>query len=39
MVAAFARLGWEWGGTWVSSQDFQHVAAGDDRWGAAGDDR
>ena len=28
-VVAFARLGWEWGGEWVASQDYQHVAARD----------
>jgi hypothetical protein len=27
VVSAFARMGWEWGGDWVRSQDFQHVAA------------
>ena len=27
VVAAFARIGWEWGGDWVSSKDYQHVAA------------
>jgi poly-gamma-glutamate synthesis protein (capsule biosynthesis protein) len=37
VVAAFARLGWEWGGTWVSSQDFQHFAAGD-YWSVAARD-
>jgi poly-gamma-glutamate synthesis protein (capsule biosynthesis protein) len=26
-VRAFARIGWEWGGYWVGSSDFQHVAA------------
>jgi hypothetical protein len=26
-VAAFARMGWEWGGAWVSTKDYQHVAA------------
>jgi hypothetical protein len=26
-VTAFARIGWEWGGDWVSSKDYQHVAA------------
>ena len=26
-VTAFARFGWEWGGSWVSSKDYQHVAA------------
>ena len=27
VVAAFARIGWEWGGDWVSAKDYQHVAA------------
>lgn len=27
VVSAFARIGWEWGGDWVSSKDYQHVAA------------
>lgn len=27
VVAAFARIGWEWGGTWQSAQDYQHFAA------------
>ncbi|HEU4337501.1 MAG TPA: CapA family protein [Nocardioides sp.] len=26
-VTAFARFGWEWGGSWVSSKDYQHVEA------------
>ncbi|MCP3422886.1 CapA family protein [Nocardioides pinisoli] len=26
-VTAFARIGWEWGGYWESSKDYQHVAA------------
>ncbi|WP_165355142.1 CapA family protein [Nocardioides oleivorans] len=26
-VTAFARIGWEWGGYWASSKDYQHVAA------------
>lgn len=26
-VTAFSRIGWEWGGYWVSSKDYQHVAA------------
>ncbi|MFC7360680.1 CapA family protein [Nocardioides astragali] len=25
-VRAFARLGWQWGGYWRSSKDYQHVA-------------
>ena len=28
-VTAFARIGWEWGGDWVASRDYQHVAAPD----------
>ena len=27
VVDAFARIGWEWGGDWISSKDYQHVAA------------
>lgn len=27
LVRAFARIGWEWGGDWISSKDYQHVAA------------
>ena len=27
VVAAFARIGWQWGGYWASSKDYQHVAA------------
>jgi poly-gamma-glutamate synthesis protein (capsule biosynthesis protein) len=27
VVTAFARIGWEWGGYWVSSKDYQHFAA------------
>ena len=27
LVREFARIGWEWGGYWVSSKDYQHVAA------------
>ena len=30
VVRAFARIGWEWGGTW-SSQDYQHFSAPDQR--------
>jgi poly-gamma-glutamate synthesis protein (capsule biosynthesis protein) len=26
-VTAFARIGWQWGGHWVSSKDYQHLAA------------
>lgn len=37
-VLALARLGWRWGGQWVTAQDHQHVAAQDfrrlaGRWG------
>ena len=28
LVREFARIGWQWGGYWVGSSDFQHVAAG-----------
>lgn len=27
LVREFARIGWEWGGYWTSSKDYQHVAA------------
>jgi hypothetical protein len=27
VVRAFARIGWEWGGDWVSAKDYQHFAA------------
>jgi hypothetical protein len=27
VVRAFARIGWEWGGTWSSRQDYQHFSA------------
>jgi hypothetical protein len=27
LVREFARIGWEWGGYWSSSKDYQHVAA------------
>jgi capsule synthesis protein PGA_cap/D-alanyl-D-alanine carboxypeptidase-like protein len=27
---AFARIGWTWGGTWSSGQDYQHFSATDD---------
>ncbi len=27
VVRAFARIGWEWGGTWSSGKDFQHFSA------------
>ncbi|HXH77635.1 CapA family protein [Nocardioides sp.] len=30
-VVALARLGWRWGGEWVTSQDYQHIAARDFR--------
>jgi poly-gamma-glutamate synthesis protein (capsule biosynthesis protein) len=37
VVASFTRIGWEWGGYWVSSKDYQHVAAPDAvRGGVAG---
>lgn len=26
-VRAFERIGWQWGGSWVASKDWQHVAA------------
>jgi hypothetical protein len=28
VVRAFERIGWEWGGTWTSSKDYQHFSAG-----------
>ncbi len=31
VVTAFARIGWEWGGYWASSKDYQHFAARDAR--------
>ncbi|WP_159081306.1 CapA family protein [Nocardioides sediminis] len=31
VVEAFARIGWDWGGYWVSSKDYQHLAARDAR--------
>jgi hypothetical protein len=27
VVKAFDRIGWAWGGYWVSSKDYQHFAA------------
>jgi hypothetical protein len=27
VVRAFERIGWEWGGTWSSSKDYQHFSA------------
>ena len=27
VVQAFARIGWEWGGDWTSSKDYQHFSA------------
>lgn len=27
VVRAFARIGWEWGGNWSSSKDYQHFSA------------
>lgn len=35
VVTAFARIGWEWGGDWVSSKDFQHFAASEPRMSPA----
>lgn len=29
VVRAFARIGWQWGGTWSSAKDYQHFAAPD----------
>ena len=29
VVRAFARIGWEWGGTWSSGKDYQHFSAPD----------
>lgn len=29
VVRAFTRIGWEWGGDWVRSKDYQHFASGD----------
>ncbi len=26
VVAAFARIGWEWGGDWNSAKDYQHFS-------------
>jgi len=26
VVAAFRRIGWEWGGSWSSGTDYQHFA-------------
>jgi len=26
VVAAFARIGWEWGGNWNSLKDYQHFS-------------
>lgn len=31
VVEAFARIGWEWGGYWASSKDYQHFAASGSR--------
>jgi hypothetical protein len=28
VVAAFARHGWTWGGTWTSPVDYQHFERG-----------
>ena len=27
VVSAFARIGWEWGGEWINSKDYQHFSA------------
>ena len=27
LVRAFARIGWEWGGSWSSGKDYQHFSA------------
>jgi poly-gamma-glutamate synthesis protein (capsule biosynthesis protein) len=27
VVGAFGRIGWEWGGTWIHSRDYQHFSA------------
>ena len=27
VVSAFARIGWQWGGEWTSSKDYQHFSA------------
>lgn len=27
VVRAFARIGWEWGGTWSAAKDYQHFSA------------
>jgi len=27
VVRAFGRIGWEWGGTWIHSKDYQHFSA------------
>lgn len=29
VVRAFARIGWEWGGTWSSGKDYQHFSSPD----------
>ncbi|WP_442940253.1 M15 family metallopeptidase [Nocardioides sp. B-3] len=26
VIAAFARIGWEWGGDWNQSKDYQHFS-------------
>jgi poly-gamma-glutamate synthesis protein (capsule biosynthesis protein) len=26
LVREFDRIGWQWGGYWASSKDYQHVA-------------
>jgi hypothetical protein len=30
LVAAFAAVGWQWGGRWTSSPDYQHFSANGD---------
>jgi hypothetical protein len=30
VVRAFARIGWEWGGDWSASKDYQHFSASGD---------
>jgi D-alanyl-D-alanine carboxypeptidase len=27
VVSAFAAIGWEWGGDWVNSKDYQHFSS------------
>jgi hypothetical protein len=28
LVSAFASVGWQWGGRWAASPDYQHFSAG-----------